>query len=66
MEKKNLKEKPGKRQKPKGYRYIPKEKVNKLKLYNIRGEFLGELLPGGKIDFQLLLRKGPETKKKYI
>ena len=62
MKEKNLKEKPEKT-KPKGYRYISKEKENKIKLYNLRGELLGELVPGGKVDFQSLLRKGPKTKR---
>ena len=57
MKGKNLKEKPDKRQKPKGYKYVAKEKFNKLRLYNIRGEIIGELSPGGKVDFNVLLNR---------
>jgi len=31
-----------------------REKIN---LYNIRGEKIGELLPGGKVDLDLLIEK---------
>ncbi len=37
----------------------------KISLYNLRGEKIGELLPGGKIDFQNLIRsKQTKTYKK--
>jgi len=38
----------------------------KITLYNLRGEKIGELLPGGKVDLNSLLRKKGRIEGKAI